>query len=92
MRSIARSSLANVLKTTIEMMRAPRLDRKWMDRHVRDGDKYRQVQFKDIVILHRSPKTQAFDILDTLKKFGVPAYVPDEENYFQANEVQVIMR
>ena len=58
---------------------------------VRDGDKYRQVQFKDIVILHRSPKTQAFEILDTLKKFGVPAYVPDEENYFQANEVQVIM-
>ncbi len=58
---------------------------------VRDGDKYRQVQFKDIVILHRSPKTQAADILDTLKKFGVPAYVPDEENYFQATEIQVVM-
>lgn len=58
---------------------------------VRDGDKYRPVQFKDIVILHRSPKTQAFEILDTLKKFGVPAYVPDEENYFQATEVQVVM-
>ena len=58
---------------------------------VRDGDKYRPVQFKDIVILHRSPKTAAFEILDTLKKFGVPAYVPDEENYFQANEIQVVM-
>lgn len=58
---------------------------------VRDGDSYRPVQFKDIVILHRSPKSQAFEILDTLKKFGVPAYVPDEENYFQANEVQVVM-
>lgn len=58
---------------------------------VRDGDSYRPVQLKDIVILHRSPKTTAFEILDTLKKFGVPAYVPDEENYFQANEIQVMM-
>ena len=58
---------------------------------VRDGENYRPVQFKDIVILHRSPKTQAFSILDTLKKYGVPAYVPDEENYFRANEIQVVM-
>ncbi|MBQ3726381.1 MAG: helicase-exonuclease AddAB subunit AddA [Selenomonadaceae bacterium] len=58
---------------------------------VRDGEIYRPVQFKDIVILHRSPKTTAFEILDTLKKFGVPAYVPDEENYFRANEIQVVM-
>lgn len=58
---------------------------------VRDGDDYRPVQFRDIVILHRSPKNQAFEILDTLKKFGVPAYVPDEENYFRANEVQVVV-
>lgn len=42
MRSIARSSLANVLKTTIEMMRAPRLDRKWMDAHVQDGLLYKE--------------------------------------------------
>lgn len=58
---------------------------------VRDGEKYRPVEFRDIVILHRSPKTTAFEILDTLKKFGVPAYVPDEENYFQATEIQVVM-
>ena len=58
---------------------------------VRDGESYRPVEFKDIVILHRSPKTQAFSILDTLKKFGVPAYVPDEENYFRANEIQVVV-
>jgi len=58
---------------------------------VRDGDTYRPVEFRDIVILHRSPKTQAFEILDTLKKFGVPAYVPDEENYFHATEVQIVV-
>ncbi|MBR0060000.1 MAG: helicase-exonuclease AddAB subunit AddA, partial [Selenomonadaceae bacterium] len=58
---------------------------------VRDGDKYRPVELRDIVILHRSPKTTAFEILDTLKKYGVPAYVPDEENYFRATEIQVVM-
>lgn len=58
---------------------------------VRDGDGYRQIQLRDIVILHRSPKTQAFEILDTLKKYGVPAYVPNEENYFQAAEIQVML-
>ena len=58
---------------------------------VRDGDGYREIQLRDIVILHRSPKTQAFEILDTLKRFGVPAYVPNEENYFQAAEIQVML-
>ena len=57
---------------------------------VRDGEGYRPVEFKDIVILHRSPKTQAFEILDTLKKFGVPAYVPDEENFFRTTEIQIL--
>ena len=58
---------------------------------VRDGETYRPVELRDIVILHRSPKTTAFEILDTLKKYGVRAYVPDEENYFQATEIQVIV-
>lgn len=58
---------------------------------VRDGENYRPIEFRDIVILHRSPRSTAFEILDTLKKFGVPAYVPDEENYFRANEVQVVV-
>ena len=58
---------------------------------VRDGEIYRPVEFRDIVILHRSPKTTAFEILSTLKKFGIPAYVPDEEKYFQTTEIQVLM-
>ena len=58
---------------------------------VRDGESYRPVEFRDIVILHQSPKPKAFEILDTLKKFGVPAYVPDEENYFKAAEIQVML-
>ena len=40
-RRIAERSLANVLKTAVEMMRAPRLTRRWMDRHVVDGQLYK---------------------------------------------------
>ena len=36
-RAIARRSLANILQSGVEMMRAPRLTRKWMDRHMIDG-------------------------------------------------------
>ena len=39
--SIAVQSLQNVLMTAVEMMRAPSLDRAWMDRHVREGRKYK---------------------------------------------------
>ena len=40
---IAVRSLANVLQTGVEMMRAPRLTRKWMDRHVVDGQQYKDM-------------------------------------------------
>ena len=40
-KAIAVRSLQNVLQTGVEMMRAPRLDRKWMDRYVKDGQLYK---------------------------------------------------
>ena len=40
-RAIAVRSLQNVLETGVEMMRAPKLDRAWMDRHVEDGAFYK---------------------------------------------------
>ena len=42
-RAIALRSLQNVLQTAVEMMRAPKLDRKWMDRYVVDGQKYKDI-------------------------------------------------
>ena len=39
--AIAVRSLQNILQTGVEMMRAPRLDRAWMDRHVVDGRMYK---------------------------------------------------
>ena len=46
---VAVKSLQNVLQTAVEMMRAPRLTREWMDRHVQDGAlyKHRLQQFVD---------------------------------------------
>lgn len=40
-KAIAVRSLQNILQTGVEMMRAPRLDRKWMDRYVEDGQLYK---------------------------------------------------
>ena len=42
-RAIAVRSLQNVLQTGVEMMRAPKLDRKWMDRYVKDGRHYKDL-------------------------------------------------
>lgn len=40
-RAIAVESIQNVLMDAVEMMRAPSLDRAWMDRHVLDGEMYK---------------------------------------------------
>ena len=39
--AVAVNSLQNILQTGVEMMRAPRLDRRWMDSHVVDGRLYK---------------------------------------------------
>ena len=41
LRRIARKSFENVLKTGVEMMRAPGMTREWMDAHVVDGRMYK---------------------------------------------------
>ena len=40
-KAIAVRSLQNILQTGVEMMRAPWLNRKWMDRYVKDGQLYK---------------------------------------------------
>lgn len=42
-KAIAVRSLQNVLQTAVEMMRAPRLDRAWMDRYVEEGQHYKDL-------------------------------------------------
>ena len=41
--AIAVRSLQNILQTGVEMMRAPRLTREWMDRHVVEGERYKRL-------------------------------------------------
>lgn len=41
-RRIAIGSLVNLLKNIIEMIRAPKLTREWMDKHVKDGIEYKK--------------------------------------------------
>lgn len=40
-RAVARRSLANIAQSAVEMIRAPRFDKAWMDRHVVDGQLYK---------------------------------------------------
>ena len=47
-RTIALRSLQNVLMNAVEMMRAPKLDRAWMDRYVKDGAHYEKL-LKELV-------------------------------------------
>ena len=41
LKRIARLSLTNILQTGVEMIRAPKLDRRWMDRYIQDGSLYK---------------------------------------------------
>ena len=41
LRRIARKSFTNILQTGVEMIRAPKLTKRWMDRHVVDGQLYK---------------------------------------------------
>ena len=41
LRRIARLSFTNLLQTGVEMIRAPYLDRAWMDRYIQDGQLYK---------------------------------------------------
>ena len=41
LRRIARKSFTNILQTGVEMIRAPKLTKRWLDRHVVDGQLYK---------------------------------------------------
>ena len=61
--------------------------------HVYDKDLkgYRKLQYRDIVILLRSAARVTGEILDVLKRNKIPAYSAEEETYFRATEIQVMV-
>ena len=51
----------------------------------------RKVEFKDIVILFRSPAAFAENYGKVLESMGIPVYVGTRSGYFSAREVQVVL-
>ena len=52
---------------------------------------YRPVSYRDIVILSRNGKGFGKECYDILTKMGIPAYLEEEGEYFQATEIQIII-
>lgn len=60
-------------------------------KQVWDSDHYRNLEFRDIVILVRSVDKIAAQIVNALGDNDIPAYAADKDGYFQAVEIQTIM-
>lgn len=56
----------------------------------REGERFRNPDFKDIVILTRS-LSSADTLIDTLNKMGIPAYADNSGGYFENIEVLTII-
>lgn len=54
-------------------------------------EKYRPVQYRDIVILARSLKDYGNALYQALSSQGIPVYLEKSTGYFQAVEIQVIL-
>ncbi|MCH5210497.1 MAG: helicase-exonuclease AddAB subunit AddA [Oscillospiraceae bacterium] len=57
--------------------------------HAGNG-KYRDIEYRDIVILMRSVKSSGDMLSDMLAKFNIPAFVQKEE-YFERREIKLIL-
>ncbi|MBQ7198491.1 MAG: PD-(D/E)XK nuclease family protein, partial [Selenomonadaceae bacterium] len=62
-----------------------------VDAHKNIWDKdlkaYREITYKDIVILMRAVDGRAAKIIDVLQKNNIPAYAADDSGYFKAPEI-----
>ena len=58
---------------------------------IRDGDRSRPVEPRDIVILLRSPKNVAEGYLEALHRLGIPAASDTGEDLLNASEVQALL-
>ena len=55
------------------------------------ADGMRKIEFKDIVILFRSPSAFAESYGKVLENMGIPVYVGTRSGYFSTREVQVVL-
>ena len=57
----------------------------------KETGEYRNVKYKDIVILLRATKNWADNLLDELGEEGIPAYADTGSGYFESIEIRTIM-
>ena len=57
----------------------------------KDTNEYRDVRYKDIVILLRATKNWAEIFLDELGSEGIPVYADTGSGYFESIEIRTIM-
>ena len=57
----------------------------------KDTNGYRDVRYKDIVILLRATKNWAEIFLDELEPEGIPVYADTGSGYFESIEIRTIM-
>ena len=61
------------------------------DKTISKTGSMRKIEFKDIVILFRSPSAFAESYGKVLENMGIPVYVGTRSGYFSAREVQVVL-
>ena len=78
-RAIALGSLQNLFMNVVEMMRAPRLDRAWMDRYVKDGQHYKDLLQKYVdegkgVVIMVPHSGNWYMAAWSMAKYGLPLF------------------
>ena len=59
--------------------------------YVRDGEEYRPVKYRDIVILLRSMSDWSEEFIEVLTDMGIPCYAETKTGYFTSLEVETIL-
>lgn len=61
------------------------------DFRVFSNNKFKLIDYKDIVVLLRSIKTKGSILEKTLKNYGIPAYCDNSTNLFDSDEIKLII-
>lgn len=57
----------------------------------KDANMYRDIEYRDIVVLMRSAKKSGQILLEAMRNEGIPVYAENESGYFEAGEVRVML-
>ncbi|MBR6229566.1 MAG: UvrD-helicase domain-containing protein [Eubacterium sp.] len=60
--------------------------------YVREGDGYRPVRYRDIVILSRDVSPVAYEYAEVFRRYGVPFYTKQKEGFYGSREISLILQ